>query len=101
MLNIVRINQLTSDMSWRPGIPKKVEESKWVTSIQSKAKSIAIISKVFPYKPEDIRRRSNKRRSKSGKRRSNSITSGVSEISSSVYSDDISAASNVSTFAHG
>ena len=98
MLNIVRINQLTSDMSWRPGIPKKVEESKWVTSVQSKAKSIAIISKVFPYKPEDIRRRSNKRRSK---RRSNSITSGVSEISSSVYSDDISAASNVSTFAHG
>ena len=94
MLNIVRINQLTSDMSWRPGIPKKVEESKWVTSIQSKAKSIAIISKVFPYKPEDIRRRSNKRRSKSSKRRSNSITSGVSEISSSVYSDDVSTFTN-------
>ena len=38
-------------MSWRPGIPLKVEESKWKTSVQPKVKSITIIQKVFPYTP--------------------------------------------------
>ena len=90
LLNIVRINQLTSDMSWRPGIPLKVEESKWKTSVQPKVKSITIIQKVFPYTPG----KTPKRKRSSRRRRSGSVVSGVSGVSevTSSYTDDLSTA---------
>ena len=34
-------------MSWRPGIPKKVEESKWETTIKPKARSMGLLRKVL------------------------------------------------------
>ena len=87
LLNILRINHLTSDMSWRPGIPLKVEESKWKTSVQPKAKSIAIINKVFPYTP-------GKKPKRKRSRRSSSVKSSVSEVS---FSEELSTASNTIT----
>ena len=47
LLNLVRIDQLTNDMSWRVGIPKHVQESKWVSSAQHKAKTLSMIRQGF------------------------------------------------------
>ena len=55
LLNLVRIEELTSDMSWKVGIAHNVKESKWVTSAQHKAKTISMIRAGFA--PTGKRRR--------------------------------------------
>ena len=47
LLNIIRIDQLTSDMAWKPGIPHKVKESKWKSSVKPRARGLCLIRKVF------------------------------------------------------
>ena len=49
MLNCLRVEELTNDMSWRPGVPCRPTASKWITSVRPKAKSISFISKVRRY----------------------------------------------------
>ena len=47
LLNLVRIEQLTNDMSWRVGIPHKVAESKWTTSVPEKIRTMTMIREGF------------------------------------------------------
>jgi hypothetical protein len=57
LLSTIRIEQLTSDLSWRPGIPHKVEESNWITTVVYKAKSIAIIGALLRPRSVDGKQR--------------------------------------------
>ena len=77
LLNIIRIDQLTSDMAWKPGIPHKVKESRWKSSVKPRARGLCLIRKVFNM---------NNVSSKKRKPRGLSESSSISNVS--IASDD-------------
>ena len=47
LLNLKRCDELSKDMSWKPGTPQIRDESKWLLLVQPKVRSVSLLSRAL------------------------------------------------------